>query len=195
MKPLDYVKKYSLDKGVNFNHSEFVQDLTFDFVSLLEIGKNKNNEFVLSGFENTVRAIRQKWDGINNKTLGQLPDKLWNYFYASVVVKMRGELFPIEMEKRRIQKEERERRKKEFDERKFGIYDWYSSLLLSFLGSIKSKPVESFIKLGLNDNATIDEVKSAYRGLSKIHHPDTGGKQQDFLEITEAKNKCLAFLQ
>jgi hypothetical protein len=73
MKPLDYVKKYNLDKGDKFNHNSFVADLAIDFQTLLQVGKGDQN---IKGFENAVRAIRMKWDGINNKTLGNLPDKL-----------------------------------------------------------------------------------------------------------------------
>ena len=40
--------------------------------------------------------------------------------------------------------------------------------------------------LGLNPDATDEEVKKAYRQKSKIHHPDRGGNMQDFLKIQEA---------
>jgi len=38
------------------------------------------------------------------------------------------------------------------------------------------------------------EVKSAYKKLAILHHPDKGGKQEKFVEITESKNKCLNWL-
>ena len=41
MKPKEYIKKYDLDNGINFNHSEFVSDFTFDFVTLIEV-QNKS---------------------------------------------------------------------------------------------------------------------------------------------------------
>ena len=37
--------------------------------------------------------------------------------------------------------------------------------------------------LGLNQNASITEIKSAYRSLAKKYHPDTGGNKEKFLEI------------
>ena len=40
--------------------------------------------------------------------------------------------------------------------------------------------------LGVNPDATDEEVKKAYRQKSKIHHPDRGGNMQDFLKIQEA---------
>ena len=37
--------------------------------------------------------------------------------------------------------------------------------------------------LGLKENASRLEIKSAYRFLAKKYHPDTGGKKEKFLEI------------
>lgn len=40
--------------------------------------------------------------------------------------------------------------------------------------------------LGVNENASQDEIKKAYRKLSLKHHPDKGGDQTKFSEINEA---------
>ena len=40
--------------------------------------------------------------------------------------------------------------------------------------------------LNINRNATQDEVKKAFRTLSKTHHPDKGGNENTFKEISEA---------
>lgn len=40
--------------------------------------------------------------------------------------------------------------------------------------------------LGLNVNATDEEVKKAYRKLAMVHHPDKGGNVDKFKEITTA---------
>lgn len=197
MKTKEYISKYNLDKGVNFNHNSFVSDLTFDFITLLEVGNSTKN---IKGYENAVRAIRMKWDAISNKTAGILPDKLWNYFYASVIAKTRNELFPDIMAQRKKDAEDRAKRRREYEEFErsefgggFGFGGFFWDFLLASM--IKdSKPTESFQKLGLNDNATTDDVKNAYRQLSMQHHPDKGGNSDKFIEITEAKNKCLAYL-
>jgi len=97
MKTKEYVNKYRLNENDKFNHSDFVYDLTHDFVTLLETTRDSERKINSKGFWNTVRAIRMKWDAINNKTLGQLSDKLWNYFYATVVCKMKVKLFPEEV--------------------------------------------------------------------------------------------------
>ena len=40
--------------------------------------------------------------------------------------------------------------------------------------------------LGVDKNATQEELKKAYRKLSKLHHPDKGGDEEKFKEISEA---------
>ena len=40
--------------------------------------------------------------------------------------------------------------------------------------------------LGIERDATSDQIKKAYRKLSKIHHPDKGGDSQLFVEIQVA---------
>lgn len=40
--------------------------------------------------------------------------------------------------------------------------------------------------LGLNNTATKEEVKAAYKKLAKVHHPDKGGEEAKFKEISEA---------
>jgi hypothetical protein len=190
MKTKEYIKKYELNKNDKFNHKEFISDLTFDFITLLEVGKAKEN---IKGFENAVRAIRMKWDSINNKTIGQLPEKLWKYFFATVIAKMREQLFP---ELIKARKEESEQRKRIREERKRNDEAWDNFFFFSLMSDLFSqrKPVSSFQTLGVSLDCTKEEVQSAYRTLSKKHHPDMGGKHDKFIEITEAKNKCLAYL-
>lgn len=43
-----------------------------------------------------------------------------------------------------------------------------------------------FQVLDISENASDDEIKSAYRKLSKIHHPDVGGDPEKFKELNEA---------
>ena len=45
--------------------------------------------------------------------------------------------------------------------------------------------------LGISENATTEEVKKAYKKLALEHHPDRGGNEERFKEISEAYNKLL----
>ena len=193
MNTKEYVTKYKLNVSDNkFDHSEFIADLTNDFITLLEVGNSTKN---FKGYENAVRAIRMKWDGINNKTVGNLPDKLWNYFYATVIAKTKEELFPEEIAK---QKEVNEQKRKEWEQRK-KMREQDDSFFWRFLfldGLMRSRvPSDSYSVLGLQTNATAEEVAKKYRELSIKHHPDKGGNKETFIQITEAKNKILAYLQ
>lgn len=40
--------------------------------------------------------------------------------------------------------------------------------------------------LGVNENATQDDIKKAYRKLAITHHPDKGGSEETFKKISEA---------
>ena len=40
--------------------------------------------------------------------------------------------------------------------------------------------------LGVTKDSTTDEIKKAYRKLSKEHHPDRGGDESKFKEVAEA---------
>jgi hypothetical protein len=46
--------------------------------------------------------------------------------------------------------------------------------------------IQAFAELGLQQTATIDEVKSAYRSRVKEVHPDHGGDEADFKRVREA---------
>ena len=45
---------------------------------------------------------------------------------------------------------------------------------------------DPYATLGVGRNSTDAEIKSAYRKLAKQHHPDIGGDQQKFAEISAA---------
>ena len=193
----EYVLKYKLDKSDKFNHSLFVQDMANDFIALLELNKANDN---IKGFDNAVRAIRMKFDAINNKTLGCIPESLWKFFFATVIVKLREQMCPRDMEtRRRMQAEKKEQYEREKawraeEQNMYNSFFEFNFFAFLFAASRIQKPIECFVTLELPESADADEVKSAYKKLSFIHHPDKGGKQEDFIRITECKNKCLAWL-
>jgi len=195
----EYVKKYNLSATNKFDHTEFVEDLLMDFMTLLEVGKSPTKGLNVKGFENTVNALRQKWNGIHNKTVdGGLPEKLWGYLYAAKIAKMRDELFPKEMEQRRVEREEKkqayEQRKRDYEEMDSMFDNFFFNSMFASMFSKRACPTESFRALGLDSTAGADEVKSSYRKLSHESHPDKGGNKDTFIAITEHKNKCLAYI-
>ena len=249
MNPKQYIKKYNLSEGDKFDHSEFISDFTIDILSLIEWNKAKSG-WEYSHFQMCVKQIRQKWDSINNKTLGELPEKLWGYFYATVIVSLRNEMFPefdermkeilnepdIELRGiiqratgkyfgyyinrdveiavmesgnqyaiaaykemcRRIAKEKEKERERFYESRGedffgFGQGRTVWDFLLSLM-RINTIPTSSFLVLGIPTTSTENEIKSSYRKLCLLHHPDKGGKEENFVTITEAKNKCLAYV-
>lgn len=200
MKPKEYIQYFQLEKGWNTKiQEEFLQKLTSELLAFLEYNKAVNN---IKGFDNAVKVIRMKWDAISNKIPNGLPEKLWSYFWATTVSKLREELCPREMEIRRKEAEERKairERNKEFQrEWQRKQFDWYQNFLNGVFSRlilqslvVSSVPADSFRYLGLPITATSDDIKKRFREMSMTLHPDRGGKQEDFIQLTEHKNRCL----
>lgn len=53
---------------------------------------------------------------------------------------------------------------------------------------------DAFDRLGLGQDATPEEVKTAYRRHSKEVHPDQGGDKKEFLELHESYEIALEFV-
>jgi DnaJ-class molecular chaperone len=53
-------------------------------------------------------------------------------------------------------------------------------------------PIKSpFEIINLTNSATTQEVKSSWRSLASIHHPDKGGNAEKFNELRQAYNEAL----
>ena len=48
--------------------------------------------------------------------------------------------------------------------------------------------IDPYSTLGVSKNATDSEIKSAYRRLAKQYHPDAGGSENKFSDISNAYN-------
>lgn len=196
MKPKEFITKHGLENGWNpKKQNDFLADLTSELIAFLEYNKAANN---IKGFDNAVRAIRQKWDSISNKMNGFLPEGMWRYFYATTIAKMREDMCPQQMAYRREQqefrrkmREEREKEEQWFEEElRRAARERYEQLAFQYL-ILSACPVTEFMLLGLPVSATEDEVKNRYRELALKAHPDKGGSQEQFLKLTDAKNKCM----
>ena len=94
MKPKEYVKKYDLDKPEGkFISGHFVKDFEIDFLNLCNISLNGNSRSIET-FKKIVNQMRNKWDMIVQRSIPELPEELWEDFYATIVVVEREKLFP-----------------------------------------------------------------------------------------------------
>ena len=113
MKPIEFVRKYDLQSGWKPRvKNSFLQDMTNELLAFCEVNRVNDN---IKAFDNAVKVVRMKWDAISRKIAGGLPEKLWNYWWATVVVKIRAELCPTE-ERRRVARQAA--RQAEYEERK-----------------------------------------------------------------------------
>lgn len=111
-------------------------------------------------------------------------------------------LAPIQMDKDRKYKRQEQQKMYDGWSSLFGKIDFselVEDFFLFFGESFKilyegPVPKDEFKILGLDENADSDQVKKAYRTLAMKEHPDKGGDQGKFIQITEAKNKCLAYI-
>jgi len=213
MKPKEFIKKYHLNESVHFNHQNFITDLAFDFRNLVEFQSQSNWSF--AKFQNCITEIKQKFDSISNKAIEPLNEKLWNYFYATVVVPVKEEQFGEALRKK---KEEREREKHEHyswshpfetyqKNQRGSASDFWSAFIfneffnqffkekLNNIFQETDKTVLAFKKLNLPQTATKEEIQSKFRKLCLTEHPDKGGSNEKFREIIEAKNFCMMYAQ
>nr|DAI54875.1 MAG TPA: DnaJ domain protein [Caudoviricetes sp.] len=206
MKPKEFITKFNLSKGwksAKFENptlqDQFLQDLTNELLAFTELYQVNDN---ITAFNNAVSVIRSKWNSISNKIPYGLPDGLWNYFFATIVSPLRDELCPTETVRRKALYEKRkseyiriQQRKSEFARSEAQFRQAINDYFLSLLHRVSKVPTESFHFLGLPLNASVDEITSRYRSLSLKYHPDRGGSQEDFINLTKHKNLCISWAQ
>lgn len=209
MKTKEYVKKYKLDTQYGFNHSDFIIDLTADFMATLQFLATKN-QLSYNRFLSVVKESKQKFDSISYraKAKTEVWKKLWNFFYASVVVHTRDARFSDYLKKK-------QQEKADYDfVRMGGIADvghqeimdkLFEEALREHMRRIRDMfnipPMihaqyvtctkKDFELLGLENGCAIDEVKKAYKQKALAAHPDAGGSDAAFIKLTEAKNRIL----
>lgn len=197
MKPKEFIEKYGIQGGWNPKHqTNFLQDFTSELIVMLEYNKAVDN---IKGFDNALRTIRQKWDAISNKIRFGLPEGMWRYFFATVVVKLREEMCSREVQARKERAEEKRRAWEARQEaRRAWEQQWddlfresiYERLFMSML-ILSATPTESFAFMELPTTATEEDIKQKFRELAMKYHPDKGGDKDKFTALLEHKNKCL----
>lgn len=93
MKVKEYIKKYKLSEENSFlDHEGFVTDLKADFQAMIEFHQKatwNHSKFMLC-----VKDIGSKFDSLANRTKHRhISKKLWGYFYATVIMKIKVEIF------------------------------------------------------------------------------------------------------
>jgi len=281
MKTIDYVKKYNLSQTDKFSHKHFALDFGNDFISRLEVYRTFS-KFSLSKFFDLLDEMENKWNQINKKTAGILPETLFNYIHSTIMMPSIDVEFPhiyetkikshnsdIEQLKVMVAEElslsdyeirlvlndiafEWNRKYNDnsigelglepnvdfkkiatmvnnkdsyilyyiFDEltyqlkklgaakaqvqfrihvkerqRRENLFDWWSFIGSQEIKADKSQYQYYFSALNLTTESKEEDVKKMYRTLSMTKHPDKGGNKEEFVELTEAKNKCLEYLK
>lgn len=200
MKPKEYMKKYNLDKETRFPHDALVADLTNDFVTNVEY-LQAANQMNFNRYKICIKEIKSKFDGIANKSIikQEIWDKLWKYFFATVVIKLRDKLFSEYMANEKRKYEERKKVRLDWESyNNFGgssFFNYFNLFNSLYRMAVNKAPEKELSILELDKECTTDDVKSAYRCLIVQHHPDKGGSADKFREMTEARNKCLAFAE
>ena len=52
-------------------------------------------------------------------------------------------------------------------------------------------PIDPYARLGLTHEATLDDVKAAFRKKALEHHPDHGGDPEDFIALKRAYDRIV----
>jgi hypothetical protein len=123
MKAKEIITKLDIQAGLRGQEKQeqFFSIMSDELREIYNRFKQKDSE---RHFSVSVRELRQKWDGISKKMNRGLSDGLWNFFFATYVVKLKEELCPtwakkqkeshdkyLERQKRAAEREEAKRNK------------------------------------------------------------------------------------
>jgi len=94
MKTKHFEKKYKLFLGTKFNHNKFAKDFYDDFISRMEYEKEFNSNWGHNIMLDLLDYSKDRWDLIDNKTMGNLPKSLYNYIRYKLLEEVREQQFP-----------------------------------------------------------------------------------------------------
>ena len=73
-----------------------------------------------------------------------------------------------------------------------GFYNFRVDKVVAYLPTNKVLDGEWWQVLGVKETASLEEIKRAYRENVLLHHPDQGGRLDDFHKIQDAYAKAKA---
>lgn len=120
MKTKDYITSFNLNHPQGkWDRKKFIKALKEEFLEKIEVTKQarikSGLDYSYRIFQMQVKEIQDKFWSISNHKGGEpLTKELFNAFYGTVIIPLRGELFPEEDAKIR---DFQERKKREEEER------------------------------------------------------------------------------
>ena len=183
----DYKNKYQGKSKNPKIAQEIMKDFSSDFFNALRYVKGDKR---ITMFKNCLKVSEKKWEQIA-ALISWSNTSFWRAFLEKTALIKFRELFPsssIEWIQNLIKIQQR--RENWANQQHYQQYQQRENY-----NSFK-KPVfpilsQDYKLLGLPPSATIDEVKRRFRALALINHPDKGGKHEDFIKITAAKDRIL----
>ena len=117
MKSKEIITKLDIQDGLKGKKKQD-QFLSVMIDELIEIYNRFGQKDSERHFTASVKELRHKWDGISIKIGGGLSDGLWNFFFASKIVKLKEELCPTWAERQKHEHDRYVARQKKHEEKR-----------------------------------------------------------------------------
>lgn len=108
MKTKEIIAQLQIQNGVQKKQKEFFATLIKELDDIYQSFENKDSE---RHFDAAVKILYSKWTSISKQIKTGLTDGLWNFFYATEIIKLKTELCPSWAERKRTEHEKYEARK------------------------------------------------------------------------------------
>lgn len=199
MKPKEYVNKYDLGTNDKFNYNEFMSDFNLDFLTLIETARKQSN-WIYSTYKRLIDDMRKKFNAIDNKTNGKLPEWLWKKFYATTVQEQK-ELYFGDYLRAKQERWEKDRARREEERRYWDgsamweefIKETYERAFEQFdkvVRKVQMTVSEAFSTINLPQGTPKDIVIQQCKSLLVKFHPDRNKEpdaEKKFKEVNNAR--------
>jgi hypothetical protein len=90
MKVEEYIQKFQLNEGVNFNYALFLNYLKREFYARLELYKD---DMTTEKFYDVIDQMSEKWEMIVAESESVIPEFLWEILYYKIIMKRFYKIF------------------------------------------------------------------------------------------------------